>query len=344
MGVMSGTSLDGVDLAYCHFSKNDNWEFEIIHTETIPYTTVWQQKITEWYNSDGNILKEANLEYGMFLGRIINNFIQTHQIDVDFIASHGHTILHQPSKGITLQIGDGSSIVLETGIPVICNFRIGDVEKGGQGAPLVPIGDRLLFREFEYCLNLGGFANISFEMDEKRVAYDICAVNIVLNQLSQKLGKAYDVNGETARSGEVINPLLLNLNNLHYYSLHFPKSLGREWVELNIDPLLDESKYSLTNLIATYTQHVANQIASVVSRQTGKVLVTGGGAFNQYLIELIRQKTNNQIVVPDSTTINYKEALIFAFLGVLRWRNEINCLASVTGAMSDSSVGIIVKP
>ncbi|MEZ5148332.1 MAG: anhydro-N-acetylmuramic acid kinase [Bacteroidales bacterium] len=345
IGVMSGTSLDGIDIACCNFRKSENWEFEIETATTIPYSDVWKKKLTSWYRQDRYALKEPDQEYGAFLAQIILDFITKNNIQPDLIASHGHTILHQPHKGITLQIGDGRLIAEKTGIPVIFDFRSEDVAKGGQGAPLVPIGDRLLFYDYDFCINLGGFANISFEYVHQRMAYDICPANIVLNEMSQRLGYPFDKDGMIARSGNVNQTLFNKLNELEYYQAPYPKSLGREWVENYINPIIDASKIEIKDVISTFTRHIAHQILlAVKQKEQAKVLITGGGAYNLHLIELIKKQARQSIVIPDAKLVNFKEALVFAFLGVLRWRNEINCLCSVTGASSDTSAGVIARP
>ncbi len=344
IGLMSGTSLDGVDIAYCSFKFENKWRFSINKAESFSYPAHWISKLKSWYECDASVLAAADFEYGQYLGALVKNFINRHHLQPDFIASHGHTIFHQPRRGFTLQIGNGNAIAAETGLPVIYDFRSMDLALGGQGAPLVPIGDRLLFSDFEYCLNLGGFANISFEKKTKRIAYDICPVNIVLNQLSQREGKDYDKDGMMARSGKLIQDLFDLVNQLEYYQKEAPKSLGREWVDANILPLLDQYMAAPSDLLATWTHHVAYQVSRSVNAGTGgRMLVTGGGAMNAYLVELIRSMARLEIIIPDVNLIHFKEALIFAFLGVLRWRNEINCLSSVTGAKKDSSSGVIVK-
>lgn len=342
IGLMSGTSLDGVDIAYCIFRYDERWDFEIIHAETVQYPSEWIDKLTGAFYLDSQSLSNLDVEYGRYLGNVTLKFIQLNNLKPDFISSHGHTIFHQPEKGYTLQIGDGRSIFEINGLPVVYDFRTLDVKFGGQGAPLVPIGDRLLFPEYDYCLNLGGIANISYEQENNRIAYDICPFNQVLNQLAQEVGKDYDAYGEMAKQGKVDQSLLENLDSLAYYSDDPPKSLGREWVDRVFIPLLNENKMSIEDKLTTSVRHFAHQIATSVSKGNN-VMVTGGGAYNTYFIEQIRTLSDLSWFVPSDELINYKEALIFAFLGVLRWRNEINCLSSVTGASKDSSCGIIVK-
>ena len=343
IGLMSGTSLDGIDIAYCTFTEDFNqWKYEIHFAETIAYSDPWKQQLATIESGSGLEFVTADIEYGHLLGRLTREFIERHHCQPEFIASHGHTIFHQPAKRITCQIGRGSAIAAETGLPVVCDFRSHDVALGGQGAPLVPIGDKLLFGEADFCLNLGGFANISFEMAGRRLAYDVCPANIVLNMLSSEAGYVYDPAGKLAAMGVVNQQLLFALNTLPYYTLSFPKSLGKEWVVQSIHPLLKNSNLPITDLLATFCEHIAVQVAAASqSKKEAKLLITGGGTFNEFLLSRIRHYASQEIVIPDILTVNFKEALIFAFLGVLRQRGEINCLRSVTGAMRDSSGGAV---
>jgi anhydro-N-acetylmuramic acid kinase len=343
IGLMSGTSLDGLDIAFCEFENiASGWTYKIRIAETIPYPEEWRNRLVTLEKGSAHDFATTDIEYGQFTGRLTKSFIDKHNIRPDFIASHGHTVFHQPEKGVTWQIGKGSSIAAETSLPVVCDFRSLDVALGGQGAPLVPAGDRLLFGEFDFCLNLGGFANISYEEGGERIAFDICPVNIVLNHLTRKIGQPFDPSGEMARIGNLSHSLLTSLNQLPYYDQPPPKSLGKEWVLSHIFPVLDHSQFLLNDQLNTYCEHVAMQIAKSTSgHKKGKILTTGGGAFNEYLIDRIKQLSQHNIILPDENTINFKEALIFAFLGVLRWRKEVNCLRSVTGAAQDTSGGSI---
>lgn len=345
LGLMSGTSLDGLDLCLVRFwHLAEKWHFKMLKTDTIAYTPSWQARLKNAHNLSKNELLLLNEDYGNLLGHLTHAFIekQNHPA-LDFIASHGHTVLHQPEHKITLQIGNGPQIMQKTNLPVVCDFRVQDVLLGGQGAPLVPIGDQLLFSDFTACLNLGGFANISYQ-NKNRIAFDICPVNIVLNGLAEMLGNPYDASGAWAKNGTVNATVLKQLNELSFYTQAPPKSLGREWVENNVHNLLKGD--TPQNLLATFTAHAAAQICGVIQKlPVGKVLVTGGGAFNSHLIQLIKLGVpKHDIVLPDSELISQKEALIFAFLGLLRWKNSPNCLASVTGAPRNHSSGKIYLP
>ncbi|MGV3461319.1 MAG: anhydro-N-acetylmuramic acid kinase [Flavobacterium sp.] len=348
VGVMSGTSLDGVDLAHIQFTCNDDaWQFEIGVAETVPYSDAWVNRLKEAVSFSETQLQVLNQEYTQLLGNVIKDFILKHNLKaIDAVCSHGHTILHQPHNGVTLQIGNLPDIAKIVGEKVVCDFRVHDVQLGGQGAPLVPIGDRLLFSSYDACLNLGGFSNISFEKAGDRVAYDICPVNTVLNHYSAILGFDYDSGGKIAASAKIDEILLSELNALEFYRLPFPKSLGFEFVKETVLPLIDGFNISPADVLATFTEHIATQIANVLKHAGIKnLLVTGGGAYNTHLIGRMKQLLpGTGVEIPDDKTIQYKEALIFALLGVLKLRGDINVLASVTGAAHDHSSGFVYLP
>jgi anhydro-N-acetylmuramic acid kinase len=343
IGCMSGTSLDGIDLALCRFIKrNGQWNFQILSAETIPYSEEWKKNLEEASFVSGLKLFRIDHQYGKYIGEVISEFISRQTIHPDYIASHGHTVFHEPGKGGSLQIGNGHDIYARTGLTVIADFRSLDVALGGQGAPLVPVGDRLLFPEYYYCLNLGGFSNISFTLDEKLIAYDICPVNTILNYYSKLGGTNFDSGGKLGRKGEIIYPLLNQMNSLDFYKNKPPRSLGREFLEEFIFPLTKRYNRSPEDLLATCYEHISTQIADNLNNDPrSHVLVTGGGAWNEFLIEKIKEKTNNPLVLPEKWVIDFKEALVFGFLGVLRLEGLVNCLASVTGARSDSCCGLI---
>ncbi len=343
LGVMSGTSLDGIDVAECFFdvSEEKKWSFKIGASETIEYPAVWKKTLQEAVHYSEDKLSELNENYTKYLSQIISAFISKHEITaIDAVCSHGHTVLHEPEKGITLQIGNLPKLARLINEKVVCDFRVQDVKLGGQGAPLVPIGDQLLFSNFDYCLNLGGFANCSFEKKGNRFAYDICPVNIVLNLYAEKLGQPYDEGGKMAASGELNKNLLNQLNHLNFYNEDPPKSLGLEWVKAYIFPVLEASKETPRNILRTFTEHIAIQLACQFS-EGKKVLITGGGVYNSFLIERLQAIRNIEIVIPSTELIENKEALIFGLLGVLKLRDEVNCLASVTGAKKDHSSGVV---
>ena len=342
IGLMSGTSLDGLDIVYCLLIHDKEWTFNIEKAETIAYDSRMRRKLQNATELDSKDLMQLHFHLGYYIGKQVKEFIASHHLQPDFIASHGHTIFHQPQKGYTLQIGNGNAISAECSLPVVYDFRSLDVALGGQGAPLVPIGDRLLFPEYVACINLGGIANISFERKQKRLAFDVCPMNMVLNRLASEKNLLYDDQGKMARSGCLIQPLLDRLNKLLFYQHPGPKSLGKEWVSRNVLPLLELKKYSVEDLLNTFGHHIAFQLAQTLHLvHPGKLLITGGGAYNEFVIGLLSEQIKHEVVIPSETLINYKEALIFALLGVLRLRGEVNTLASVTGAKSDSCGGII---
>jgi anhydro-N-acetylmuramic acid kinase len=346
VGLMSGTSLDGVDLAACEFFLEDGiWSFKIISSHTYPYSREWKEKLTGLPGSDALSFSFIHVEYGHLLGRLTRTFLENTGFRPDLIASHGHTVFHQPAHGLTVQVGAGSAIAAETGLPVVCDFRSTDVALGGQGAPLVPAGDRLLFHDYDACLNLGGFANISMEHQGERIAWDICPANIVMNHLASAVGLEYDKNGDIARSGETDPLLLEELDSLDYYRAKRPKSLGREWVEKEFLPLAVGYKGPLKNLMRTVCEHIASQVCrSLPDQVPAKVLITGGGAHNSFLVERLRKMSDHNWIIPEKEIVDFKEALIFALLGVLRWRGEPNILRTVTGSISDHSGGAIHQP
>ncbi len=345
IGLMSGTSLDGLDLAYCIFRKeetNGSWAYEVPKTTTIPYPESLRQQLAQAMSLSGYELALLHNELGRFIGQQIKTFMTDFAEDVELIASHGHTVFHRPDLGLTTQIGSGAVIAATCGKPVVCDFRTTDVALGGQGAPLVPIGDELLYGQYDICLNLGGISNLSFRHQGQRRAYDISPCNITLNHLAQQCGKAYDANGEIAQSGQVDTSLLERLNRLDYYKTQGNKSLGREWIDSQFLPLLAQSQLSISDQLRTVCEHIAQQIAEACNTTRGRtLLVTGGGAHNRFLIDLIRQKFNGQLILPDRETIDFKEAIIFAFLGFLRLNHLPNCLASVTGAHHNSCGGAV---
>ncbi len=338
---MSGTSLDGLDLVAVEFwQKDGKWYYNIAAAETVTYPEDWIDNLKKAPTLPGQQLIQLNTEYGRYLGKKTKAFIEKTRFEPELITSHGHTIFHQPEKGYTFQLGSGFEIAATTGITTVADFRSGDVALGGQGAPLVPAGDKLLFSAFNYCLNLGGFANISFDENNSRKAFDICPVNFVFNYFAAKKGLRFDKNGDLGRKGNIDFLLLKKLNSLDFYKKEPPKSLGREWVESEFLPVLDKYECAEPDKIRTVYEHAAQQISKII-RNDGKILVTGGGAWNTFLIELIEAKTNIKITIPPREIVDFKEALVFAFLGVLRLQNMINCFASVTGAKHDHSAGVV---
>ncbi len=343
LGLMSGTSLDGLDLVLAGFRQTDDgWRWEIVQAATRPYSAVWIQRLQEAPALSGEALMLLHKQYGRYLGEEVRSFLEKASPPPSLISSHGHTIFHRPEKGLTFQLGDGNEIAVVTGLPVVYDLRSGDVALGGQGAPLVPAGDRLLFPEYDYCLNLGGFSNISYEKDGKRIAFDISPVNLAMQHITLPLGIPYDKDGEMGRKGKTNQALLRDLDALEFYHLPPPKSLGREWLEEVFLPVLDKYTISPEDKLRTLYEHISRQISRVTQPDSGRrMLVTGGGAHNRFLVERIQKNCAAEVIVPGDRLADYKEALIFAFLGLLRMKGQPNTLASVTGAARDASSGVI---
>ncbi len=345
IGVMSGTSLDGLDIAYIKFTVDKSINFEILSSDTFEYTDSVKEVLKQAENFDTVRFLRFHNRVGEYIGEEINRFIKVNNINkIDFIASHGHTIFHQPENKFTFQIGSPAYITAVTGITTIADFRSLDIALKGQGAPLVPIGDKILFKEYDYCLNLGGFANISTDINTVRIAYDICPVNIVINEFAKQKNKEYDNEGNMGKVGHINDVLLSALNSLNFYHKTWPKSLGKEWVLKEFNNTLNSVNLDFNDKLRTVYEHFSMQIANAINTGNGKnILITGGGAYNDFLINLIKQKTNKKLIIPDSEIIEFKEALIFGFLGLLRYLGKENTLASVTGAIKNSSGGGIYK-
>ncbi len=363
-GLMSGTSLDGIDIACCTFSLSDErWTCVTRATATLPYPPLWRQQLQQAYRMSGRELMKLHMDYGFYLGEKIRGFHLHHQIKDSLAAvSHGHTIFHQPHESVSFQLGHGAAIASTAQCDVVSDLRSMDVALGGQGAPLVPLGDKLLFGEYGHCLNLGGFANMSCEMGGKRIAFDICPLNYVSNQVVREAkiisdstpaaaGSSdcpayleYDPSGRLGRGGRLDKGLLNRLNGLAYYRASPPKSLGREWVDEHVWPLFDEYRLSREDRLRTWYEHAAIQLAGALgSALAKKVLVTGGGVHNVFLMERIEKHlpAGAELVIPERGVVDFKEAIVFAFLGLRCLLGENNCLASVTGARRDAIGGSI---
>ena len=345
IGLMSGTSLDGVDLCYVSFKKSDITKFNIISSKTFSYDKKWLNKLKEGSLLDKIKLKKLDNKFAILLSKFIRKFIQEFKIEkVDFISSHGHTIFHEPQKGKTLQIGNGKIICKKVNINVVSNFRIQDVKYKGQGAPLVPIGDLHLFRDYKFCINLGGFSNISIKNNGTIKAYDICPVNTVLNYYSNKLGYSFDSDGILSKKGSINLKLLSELNKISFYEKTGPKSLGIEFVKSEIFPIIDKYLLNPEDILKTFIEHISDQInRCIINGKNEKILLTGGGSYNKTLVEAMKNKLDSNLIIPKNEIVDFKEALIFAYIGLLRIKKKINCLKSVTGANKDHSSGDIYK-
>jgi anhydro-N-acetylmuramic acid kinase len=357
IGLMSGSSLDGLDIAYVEFlHQAGSWSFDIVTADCYAYSEEWKKKLQGATSLNALDYQLLHTEYGHYLGKEVVRFIEENnlQYKVSLIASHGHTTFHAPPK-MTAQLGDGAAIAAETGLPVVSDLRALDVAFGGQGAPIVPIGEKLLLKAYEYYLNLGGIANISFRKDDKYIAFDVCPANRVLNLLIAKEGKEYDAGGEMASGGTINNELLQKLNSLSYYQQPYPKSLANNFGTDEVYPLVKSFHLSTADALRTYVEHIVYQIKEAIRQSQSaknhqppttnhKLLITGGGAFNTFLVQRLSdelQPLNIGVIVADENLVQYKEALIMAFMGVLRWRQEYNVLSSVTGAQRDSIGGAL---
>lgn len=352
IGLMSGSSLDGLDIAYVHLNEvRSQWTYEIVHVDCVPYTKEMTDKLRNVQQMDVVDYLRFHTAYGRFLGESVNDFIKKNNIEhqVHLIASHGHTVMHEPQNNTSGQIGDGASIAAVTGLPVVSDLRNMDVALGGQGAPIVPIGDKLLFGQYDYWLNIGGIANITVPHNGETLAYDVCPANQILNGLAGMVGLEMDKDGALARKGELQLDILADLNDEPYYLQTPPKSLSNEQAKQLVFPKLLQSKNELNDLLSTTTQHIVDKIAEAVQQHpTGKeksvLLATGGGALNTYLMECLKEelaKHNTDLHIPDTDTVQYKEAVVMALIGILRFREETNVLSSVTGAKRDSISGAL---
>lgn len=350
IGLMSGSSLDGLDICYVRFRVGDSsFAYEILQADCIEYSNEFRERLRTAPNLSAFEFAKLHTEAGNFFGKLTKNFIQKNKIEnLDFICSHGQTIFHQPISGFTSQIGCGAQIAAQTNCKVICDLRTSDIANGGQGAPIVPIAEQYLFSDYKVFLNIGGITNIAFHNDEKIIAYDFCAANTVLNYLAKQKGLDYDKDGKFARSGAIIPDLLINLNEINFCKESAPKSLGSEHIYEDWIPLFDNYDDSIEDKLATMVEHIGIQVENCINSQilnhNSEMLITGGGALNTFLIERIQQHTKLQVVVPDVLTVQHKEALAMAFIGLLRILEIPNCLPSVTGAKKDTIGGAVYLP
>ncbi|MBL7793186.1 MAG: anhydro-N-acetylmuramic acid kinase [Saprospiraceae bacterium] len=360
VGLMSGSSLDGLDMALCTFALNAsneivNWAIEA--AETAPFPDDWALRLKQLPNAGALELAQAHADFGAWMGRQTRHFLQRHHLEADLVASHGHTVFHYPDRHFTFQLGDGAALAVNCGLPVVCDFRTSDIALGGQGAPLAPIADKLLFGSYDFCLNLGGIANISCHLGEKYVAFDICGANQALNALASLLGKPYDDQGKIAAAGRELSALSQLLDNETYFTEPYPKSLGNHWVQTHTVQNCLAFEGDVADKLHTVCLHIARQIAAhlrgLIDREglekdNFRMLVTGGGAYNNFLLDCIKMTCNEVItlepVIPDPETVSYKEALLMALAGLLRLENKPNCLATVTGASRDAIGGAVYLP
>lgn len=353
IGLMSGSSLDGLDIVFAEFQETaGNWSFEIKASACYAYEKEWEQKLRDCIHLSARDYQLLHTAYGELTGQLVNRFIEENNLQyrIQLIASHGHTSFHMPDKKMTAQLGDGAAIAASTGINVVSDLRAMDIALGGQGAPIVPIGEKLLFPKVQVFLNLGGIANLAFHnhVGNGHVqAFDICPANRVLNLLATDAGQPFDEGGELARLGTVNSDLLAQLNRLEYYKKPAPKSLANDFGTDQVYPLIKKMGLSNVDELRTYVEHICFQISESIKNMpvsNSKILITGGGAFNHFLVEVLSEKLekiNRSIEIPEPAIVNNKEALIMGLIGVLRWREENNVLASVTGAQKNSIGGAV---
>jgi len=357
IGLMSGSSLDGLDIAYVHLQVGaGKWEYEIVQTACIPYPAGWKKRLEAAPLLPALEYQLLHVEYGQYLGEQVNAFIAAYGLhyQVQLIASHGHTSFHLPHRKMTAQLGDGAALAAATGINTVSDLRAMDLALGGQGAPIVPIGEKLLLGDYPYFLNLGGIANISSH--DPFIAFDVCPANRVLNLLAAAEGREYDEGGRLAAEGQVNAALLEQLNALPYYRQASPKSLSNDFGTDTVYPMIRAAGLRTADALRTYVEHIAVQIGRAMEMPgvhaeaagTGvagrRVLVTGGGAHNIFLTGRLQELlalSGVELIVPEATLVDYKEALVMALIGVLRWREENNVLASVTGASRNSIGGAV---
>ncbi len=352
LGLMSGSSLDGLDIAYVQLEEvRGTWSYQVHHADCIPYTAAWINDLRTAADKPVADFLQLHTAYGHFIGQQVNAFIEKYGLahKIHFIASHGHTVYHNPTARTTFQIGDGAAIAAETGFSVISDLRAIDVALGGQGAPIVPVGDKLLFAGYDYLLNIGGIANLTVRNGDEMLAFDVCPANQALNLLAQEAGNVYDKDGITAASGKVLPDVLEALDQHPYYNIPAPKSLSNEAaVAMTMQPLADAA-YALPDRMNTVVRHIAAQIKAAVKKYPlpkdhAQMLITGGGALNLFLTQCIRAALSEDgvtVVIPDEETIQYKEAVVMALFGALRWREEVNVYSNVTGALRDSVGGAL---
>ncbi len=351
IGLMSGSSLDGLDIVFAELQEiAGNWNYEIVAADCIEYDEAWQDKLrlaTEMNARDYQLL---HADYGRFIGLKINEFIEANnlQLKINLVSSHGHTTFHLPEKKMTHQLGDGAAIASVTRLPVVSDLRALDVAFGGQGAPIVPMGEKLLFPDYNYFLNIGGIANLSVRSENEIIAFDIGAANRILNMLAGEKSLPYDDEGNLSAAGKIHDGLLEKLNSLEYYTLNYPKSLANSFGTDTVFPIIKSFAINTEDALATYTEHLSIQIKNSLHQfakeEKQNIFITGGGAFNTFLIERMKQyleEINFEIHIPPVDVVKYKEALIMALLGILRWREQYTVLASVTGAVRNSIGGAL---
>ncbi len=362
IGLMSGSSLDGLDVAYCRFETSGNknnfiiGKWELLQAETYPFSEFWKTRLRQLPSGSAYEMMDAHAAFGAYLGKLVNRFILEKNIDrqeIDLIASHGHTVFHEPAQGFTTQIGDGAAMAVATGCTVIADFRSADIALGGQGAPIAPMADKMLLAGYDFYLNLGGIANITCNINGRFIAFDICGANQILNALANELNLPFDDNGNISATGKLIPDIFEKQLTLSFFKNNYPKSLSNQWVQENQTAIFLENNNPIKNKLFTATELTAHLISDSINgiiekenfnKEKYKLLATGGGAYNSYLINRINyflSKINIELIIPEKNLIDFKEASLMAMMGVMRMENVPNCLASVTGAERDVVGGAV---
>jgi anhydro-N-acetylmuramic acid kinase len=352
LGLMSGSSLDGLDLAFCEFSiNNDQLDWNFLIGETLPFSEMWQARLAHLPVQNAQVYAKSHIYLGYYFGELCNTFLKKHKVQPDFIASHGHTIFHDPERRYSAQIGDGAAIAATTGIQTIDNFRTQDIALNGQGAPIAPIADRYLLKGYDFYLNLGGIVNISCNANNQFIAFDISGANQVLNRLANELGLPYDAGGQVAASGKLIQDLFAKSNDLEYLNTTYPKSLSNQWVQESLVPMFVDHEGSIPDKLCSMVHHIGFQIQQSIhqivkkeklSQNAFNMIATGGGAHNSFLMKIISDYNPNiNIEIPDRNIIEFKEAIMIALMGVLRLEGIPNTIHTVTGAARDTISGAI---
>ncbi len=357
VGLMSGSSLDGIDLSYCSYSTSgDAFDWELLNHATYPIPDTWKSRLLHLPEQSAKTFVKTHTYFGHFLSEVINDFIERQKITPDFIASHGHTIFHEPNKRFTTQIGCGAAIATQTGLPVINDFRIQDISINGEGTPLAPAADLFLFEGYDFYLNLGGIANLTAKTVDQLVAFDVCPANQLLNFLANQINLAYDKDGILAKSGQLLPALMERLRDFEYYRMSYPKSLDNSWIKKEVLSIFQQFEEPVQDKLHTTCKFIAEEITNslstvIQSLKMGKnnhykLLATGGGTFNEFLLECIVESNTKgnlpiEVVLPEKEIIDFKEAILMGLLGVLRVQNRPNCFASVTGAKYDTIGGIV---
>lgn len=342
LGVMSGSSLDGLDVCLTKFNQSSSWAYEILAADTLDIPEALKLQLRQSDRLKARSLFLLDQQYGNWMGEQIRHWRSKNKHKVDLIGVHGHTVFHEPKEGFSIQIGNGANVCVATGIPTVDRFREKDIILGGQGAPLVPFGERLLWPQYQVFINLGGIANVATHGSTTR-AWDIAPCNQVLNHLAKLAGKDYDENGQIAREGALDPQWLENLRSLDYFSKPAPKSLSNQWTQ----EVLHQAPNNIKDALNTYVHFLGEQIAADLKAvPDGQVvLITGGGAYNSYLIETIKKMSPGlQFVLPEHQLIAYKEALVFGLMALHRQLELPNVLSSVTGALRDSVSGVLHLP